>query len=243
MPMHRRALSILIAAAVLLLRLTCRTRLHNDPRAALRSHSGSYIYSVLHAHQIAAVINREPNTAAMVSQSADGQLLILAFRALGVKAVRGSSSTKRNAEHNKGGRAALRGLADHLRAGGRAYLAVDGPRGPRNRVNKGVAVLAKQTGAVVVNVVAVPTRRWILAGVWDRFQVPRPFSCVDGYFGEPLFIEPGEAIESFRQRVEHQLTELERRHDPQEAADAQAATAARVRRGKRSTRAPLALEA
>ena len=32
------------------------------------------------------------------------------------------------------------------RRGGRAYLAVDGPRGPRNRVNKGIAVLAKQTG-------------------------------------------------------------------------------------------------
>lgn len=230
MPLYRWALSILIAGAVLLLRQTCRCRLHNDPRERLKTHAGSYIYSVLHAHQIAAVINREPNTAAMVSQSADGQLLIPAFRALGVKAVRGSSSTKKNSEHNKGGRAALRDLADHLRTGGRAYLAVDGPRGPRNRVSKGVAVLAKQTGAAVVNVAAIPTRRWIMRRVWDRFQVPCPFSRVDGYFGEPLFWRQGETIEGFRLRVEEQLGELERRHDPGEAADARLATSRRARR-------------
>ena len=46
----------LIAIAILILRACCRIRLHNDPRPGLRARSQSYAYSVLHAHQIAAVI-------------------------------------------------------------------------------------------------------------------------------------------------------------------------------------------
>ena len=79
----RWLLSWLIAGAVIVLRLTCRVRLHNDPRSLLRLASMPYAFSVLHAHQIAAAINREPDTAAMVSRSADGQLLIPAFWGVG----------------------------------------------------------------------------------------------------------------------------------------------------------------
>ncbi|MEZ6073492.1 MAG: DUF374 domain-containing protein [Pirellulales bacterium] len=234
MSIARWALSWLIALALVLLRITCRSRMNNDPRPALRSQGISYIYSVLHAHQVAAVINREPNTAAMVSQSADGQLLMPAFWALGVTPSRGSSSTKSHVAHNKGGQQALHELAEHLHQGiGPAYLAVDGPRGPRNHVNKGVAVLAKQTGAAVLNVVAVPRRRWILSRAWDRFQIPKPFTLIEGNCGEPLFYEPGESIEGFRQRIETQLTELEMRYDSEEATVAAAATAARRRRAAR----------
>ena len=218
-------LSWLIALAVILLRATCRVRLHNDPRPRLRSAAVPYAVSVLHAHQIAAAINREPNTVAMVSRSADGQLLMRAFWALGVKAVRGSSN-KRHAAHNKGGLTALRQMAEHLRRGGTAYLAVDGPRGPRNRVNKGIAVLARQTGAAVLNVVAIPERRWVVSGVWDRFQVPKPFTRVNGYFGEPLFYRDGEGVEAFRLRVETQLSELEMQYDTDEAHEAASVSAA-----------------
>ena len=112
--------------------------------------------------------------------------------------MRGSSSDKsQQSSPSKGGQAALRELADRIRGGGHAYLAVDGPRGPRNHVNKGIAVLARQTGAAVINVVAIPRRRWVMNRVWDRFQVPKPFTCIDGYFGEPLFYQEGEGIESF----------------------------------------------
>ena len=134
MLLARWVLSWLIALAIFILRASCRVRVYNDPRPRLQAEGQPYTYSVLHAHQIAVVINRERGTAAMVSQSADGQLLMPAFSMLGVKPMRGSSSSHRNQEHNKGGRAALRGLADHLRSGKPAILAVDGPRGPRGRV-------------------------------------------------------------------------------------------------------------
>ncbi|TWT85715.1 hypothetical protein Pla123a_05220 [Posidoniimonas polymericola] len=228
MSLSRRALSWLIALAIVTLRITCRVRVYNDPRPKLREAGLPYTYSTLHAHQVAVVINREPGTAAMVSQSKDGQLLIPAFKLMRVRPKCGSSGGG-----GKGGRAALQGLADNLRGGDPAILAVDGPIGPRGRVSKGVAVLAKQTGCAVINVVGIPTSRWIITKAWDRLQIPKPFSTIHGYFGEPLFYQVGESIEDFRLRVEEQLNALEQKHDPEEAAAAAAATAARPPRRRR----------
>jgi lysophospholipid acyltransferase (LPLAT)-like uncharacterized protein len=86
-----------------------------------------------------------------------------------------------------------------------------------------VALLAMKTGAAVLNVCAVPRRRWILSRSWDRLQIPLPFSTIDVYFGEPLYPRPGEKAEQFRQRIETELNALEREHDPAEAQRAQPA--------------------
>lgn len=206
-----------IAAVVMLMRWTCRLRVHDDPRPALRRTGKRYVYSILHAHQIAAAINTEPNTAAMVSQSGDGELLVRAFRALGVTAVRGSS---RRAGEDRGGADALDAMVEHVTTRGPAILAVDGPRGPRGQVRKGIASLAKRSDAAVLNVVLVPRWRLTIRGAWDRFQVPLPFSRVDAYFAEPITRAPGEGVESLRKRIERSLNDLERAHDPNEARPA-----------------------
>jgi lysophospholipid acyltransferase (LPLAT)-like uncharacterized protein len=210
----------LIAIAILILRACCRVRLHGDPRPELRKQSRSYIYSVLHAHQIAAIIDSERGTGAMVSRSADGELLIPSLRVRGIVPIRGSGQRR---DRDKGGLAAIDALAEHLVAGAPAYLAVDGPNGPRNRVHKGVALLSQRTGAAVVNMVAVPTRRWIFSRAWDRFQVPKPFATINGYFGEPLFPREGESLDQYRKRIETSLDELERQYDPIEAERVRAA--------------------
>lgn len=204
----------LAAIFVLVLRWTCRIRLHNDPRPALRAAGIPYVYSVLHAHQVAAAMGSEPGTAAMVSQSLDGELIVPTLRMMGVTPIRGSNRTR---NQTKGGREALIGLIEHVDSGKPAYLAVDGPRGPRNRVHKGVASLSKKTNAVVVNMVAVPERRWILSKTWDRLQIPLPFCCVDGYFAEPVHPQEDESLEDYRRRIEHSLNSLEATHDPAEA--------------------------
>jgi len=207
--------SFFLATAMLVLRATCRISLHDDPRPKLRAAAGRYTFSVLHAHQVSAAIDREKGTAAMVSQSADGALLLLGFRALGIKAIRGSN---RSQSHDKGGRSALKQLIAHVDHGKPAILAVDGPRGPRNRVRKGIAVLSRETGAAVLNIVAVPTRRWILRGTWDRLQIPQPFCRIDGYFAEPIWPSSTETVEQYRLRIEASLNALEARHDPAETA-------------------------
>lgn len=210
-----------IAGVMVLLRLTCRIRLHNDPRPSLRAASERYVYSVLHAHQVSTVIDSERGTAAMVSRSNDGELLVPGLRVMGVTVIRGSGQRK---GQDKGGRTALRELVEHVTQGAPAYLAVDGPRGPRNHVHKGIAVLSRKSKAAVINVIAVPTRRWIIKRSWDRLQIPKPFCRIDAYFGEPLRPEEGENVEQFRRRIEISLNQLETDWDPIEASVARAAS-------------------
>lgn len=138
---------------MLVLRASCRVTVHSHPRDHLRASTTPYVFPILHAHQVSAAINRETNTAAMVSQSGDGQLLLAGFWLLGIKAVRGSN---RRMHRDKGGRKALSELTSHVQNGAPAILAVDGPRGPRNRVRKGIAVLSRESGAAVLNVVLSP---------------------------------------------------------------------------------------
>ena len=210
-----------IAIAILILRACCRIRLHNDPRPGLRARSQTYTYSVLHSHQIAAIIHGERGTGAMVSRSADGELLVPCLRIRGIVPIRGSNRRKSG---DKGGLDAIGALVEHVAGGAPGYLAVDGPCGPRNRAHKEIAVLSQLTGAAVINLVAVPSRRWIFTHAWDRFQIPKPFATIHGYFGEPLFPREGESVEQYRKRIETALNELERKYDSIEAGLTAAAT-------------------
>lgn len=205
----------LVVLIVEFLRASCRMRLHNDPRPQLRSVEQAYAFSVLHAHQVSAIMGAEAGTGAMVSRSRDGGFLIRCLRRSAIVPVRGSGD---RCGRDKGGSKALNALILHLRRGSPVLLAVDGPRGPRNRVQRGIAVLSQRTGASVINVVSVPEHRWILSGSWDRLQIPMPFSRIDVYFGEPLRPAEGESTDAYRLRIEQNLNSLEQLHDPAEAA-------------------------
>ena len=206
------------AAAVLAIRFTCRIRFHDDPRPALRARGISYAYAFLHAHQIATVVVAESGTGAMVSRSTDGEILIPSLRVRGVVPVRGS--TGRGGE-DKGGAGALAALVRHGRGGAPVYLAIDGPRGPRNHVRRGIAQLAIALDAAILVAVALPSRRWILRRSWDRFQIPQPFSTIDVFFDRPTLPRDGVDAEALRSLVSQRLDALEVRHDPIEAGRAQ----------------------
>ncbi len=211
-----------IGLSMLAWRLTCRYRVEADPRPELRASDRPYAYALLHAHQIAAVFcNDERRMAAMVSRSQDGDLLVPSLRLRRVEPVRGSSRRK---GRDKGGSAALAAMKELARARVPVLFAVDGPRGPRNRVQRGVAALAQEASAVVLPTVALSSRRWILTGTWDRMQLPRPFCTVRLIFGQPIepadFGSDEEAREQLRATVEARLSALERAHDPREASHA-----------------------
>jgi lysophospholipid acyltransferase (LPLAT)-like uncharacterized protein len=198
---------------VLLLRLSCRIRFHDDPRPGIRREGRPYAFAILHGQQLGAVLAAEPGTAAMVSRSTDGDLLVPALRVSHVLPVRGSTHL---GGRDKGGAQALDQLIDHVKAGQPAYFAVDGPRGPRGEVNRGIARLALATNAAVITAIPVPRRRWVLSRTWDRFQIPKPFSQIDAYFAEPIFPNAGESVEELRLRIQASLANLEREHDPTE---------------------------
>jgi hypothetical protein len=133
----------------------------------------------------------------------------------GITPVRGSS---RRGQTDKGGLTALETLKSMAQQGTPAILAVDGPRGPRNRVHRGAIHLAQQVGGVILPVAALPSRRWILRRTWDRMHLPQPFSRITLHFGPAIEAAADADRERLRQDVQDALYRLEQRLDPKEAA-------------------------
>ncbi|TWT54161.1 hypothetical protein Pla22_17960 [Rubripirellula amarantea] len=199
------------------IRLTCRHRTHNDQRADLLASGKTYIYAQLHAHQIGAGMFGEPGTVAMVSRSADASMVVPMLKLFRKIVVRGSSG-----KATKGGASALQQLIRKVKDGHQAVIAVDGPRGPRGSVQKGIGLLAKKTGMPIVPVVVVPTRRWIFAKTWDRLQIPQPFCRIDFYFGDPVFANEETDLHQLAEDLQATLHDLESEHDPSERAPREA---------------------
>lgn len=108
----------------------------------------------------------------LVSLSEDGGIMTRFLERLGYRVFRGSSS--------RGGASGLlqmiRGVRD--RSVGGVSMAVDGPRGPRRRVKKGVFKLAESLEAPIVSGGAMATRPLIFKRSWSKAFVPLPFSRV-----------------------------------------------------------------
>jgi lysophospholipid acyltransferase (LPLAT)-like uncharacterized protein len=212
----RLALAYVAALLLLAWRQTCRYEFVNDPRPDLRRSKKPYLYALLHAHQLGAVLaNDDAQMTAMVSRSADGDWLVPSLRVRRVIPVRGST---RKSGRDKGGREALEQMRQFLAQGVPGLLAVDGPRGPRGTVHRGIADLAKACDAAVLPVVVISTRRWILHRAWDRFQIPRPGARVSVCFGPVLLASAFADAETLRSALGKALADLEAHYDPDEAA-------------------------
>jgi hypothetical protein len=117
----------------------------------------------------------------LVSRHADGEIIARAMNAMGVGAIRGSST--------RGGAGALRAMAEYLKGGGCMAITPDGPRGPRHSVSRGALMLARLSGVRIVPVAAAASRALSL-GSWDRMEVPLPFSRLALVEGEPIKVPP-----------------------------------------------------
>lgn len=208
----KRWIPWLVAVAVLVVRWTCRVRISRDPRPKLKAEGTPYILAILHAHHLTGLVAAERGLTVMISRSRDGDIAIPAVRLSGCRAVRGSGGS-----HRKGGGPAIARMVKEVRAGNPAVLTVDGPQGPRGVVHPGIAFLARATGAAVIPVAAVSTRRKFLDRTWDRLQIPLPFARIELRTSAPLFFRPNDTIDSFARRVGTELARLEASADPEEA--------------------------
>ena len=145
---------------------------------------------------------RADDAAIMVSRSFDGEYLSRCAQRFGFGVIRGSSS--------KGGASALAKMISLTKRGTQMGFAVDGPRGPRRKVKKGVIVMSRRTGLPIAPIVAEAKHRWILNS-WDKTQIPKPFTRAKIFVGEPVFVptdaDPG-IIEEKRLELEQKLDEL-----------------------------------
>jgi len=215
-----RLLGLLAACVLVCWRATLRIRVEDDPRPGLRAAGRRYVYAILHAQQLSFILlSDDVPIIAMVSASHDGDWLVPLCRVRRIVPVRGSTG---EGGADKGGRTALAKLADGVREGVPALLAVDGPRGPRNGVHRGVVDLARELDAcIVVAGVFVPAPgRFILERTWDRTQLPRPFSTLTGRFRPPIDPRDFDDPVRLRAHVAAELLALEQAHDPDEARHA-----------------------
>jgi len=110
----------------------------------------------------------------------DGELSARLMAALGFGVVRGSTS--------RGSARGLLGMLSKVKEGRDLAITPDGPRGPSERVQRGILFLAEKSGCPIVpiGVAARPSKRLTS---WDRFIVPYPFSRIAVVFGEPVSID------------------------------------------------------
>ena len=134
------------------------------------------------------------HAAALISASADGDLLAALVERFGYGTVRGSSSRK--------GASALLRLAEVFADGTHIVITPDGPRGPVYQLDQGIIFLAQKCDASVVPANMEYSSCWRFKS-WDRFILPRPFSKVRVIFGAPLRIGTTATPEDFENERLH----------------------------------------
>lgn len=179
-----RILLGLIFLVLRLLSLTWRVRfLGMDRRriASSRSATGSFILGSFHENAFAGVFcHPNQNICNMVSKSKDGEITAFLMHKLGLQSVRGSSS--------RGGKEVRDAMVERVLEGVNGAITVDGPRGPRRVLKKGIVDISRKTGVPVLPLTTYGESSWILKKTWDQTRIPKPFSRVLVYYGEPIFI-------------------------------------------------------
>ena len=138
----------------------------------------------------------------LVSHSRDGEIIARLLGRFGIHTTRGSSS--------HGGARGLLAVVNKVRSGMDAGFTPDGPRGPRYRVQPGLVLVAKRTGAAILPMTFGAQRKRVFRS-WDAFLLPLPFSRLVVIYGEPIYV-PADAsaadLDVKREEVEASLRRI-----------------------------------
>lgn len=192
-------LSILVIILFKIIRVFYRCKCINYPDVKC-------VFALWHAHQCGVFsCNLVRKTAIMVSNSKDGEIISRAANAMGVETVRGS--------HQRGGAKASFELIKKIKEEDvNGAITIDGPRGPKRIVKKGIIEIAR-----LANVPIVPAIWWsgdkafLKFKSWDEFRFPFFGTRLVMLFGNPIYLPENpsdEDIENTRAEVEKSLNEL-----------------------------------
>lgn len=138
----------------------------------------------------------------ITSQSFDGEYIARFIQRFDYGAVRGSST--------RGGVSALVELIRVMRKGLPAAFSIDGPKGPKYVAKSGACLLAKKTQNPMMPFVVETQNYWEVRS-WDKLQIPKPFSRVRVFIGEPIYVSKDAddaEIENKRLELQKSLDEL-----------------------------------
>ena len=207
--MNAKLTSFFASLMIRVLGVTWRVEIRGDERLArAREISDRVIFAFWHGRLLVlSWSHRNRHVHVLASEHYDGDLMGKTIEWLGFGHLKGSTT--------RGGARALRELKGLLAGGYDIGLTVDGPKGPRGRVQQGATELSRLASCAVVPITDTARKRKIFDS-WDRFQVPAPFARVIVEYGEPLFV-PGDAgaeeREELRIELERRLGDLTSRLD------------------------------
>lgn len=139
---------------------------------------------------------------ALVSSSRDGEYVARIAERFGFETVRGS--------RNRRGMVALKKLMKAIQDGRNVGIVADGSQGPPLVVQPGSILLASKSGAPILPVIWSSSNYWVVDS-WDRTILPKPFSRLEFFYGEPLYVEKGlksRNLEQYRQKLEKRMAAL-----------------------------------
>ncbi len=183
---------------------TCTVTLHNHEncfKAEEKDKNG--IASFWHYSVIFILYHmRKYSATAMVSASRDGEYVARLAEKFGFETVRGSRNNK--------GVEGLKAMLRAVRNGNSAAIVADGSQGPPRVMQPGAIFLASRTGVPIVPMILAASSYFTINS-WDRTIIPKPFSSIDFYYGEPLFVPKNlnpEEIDEYRLQLEERLNTL-----------------------------------
>lgn len=188
----------LASGVIRMLHLLLRTEtLGEDPLRKLWERKENVIIASWH-DQLLMLVNayRGPGARILISRSKDGELIARTLQRFGHDAVRGSSS--------RGGRGAFRTLVNLAKEPYDLAITPDGPKGPRHQVKDGLLQLARLTGRPIVPATFACSNGHRFNS-WDKFLLPYPWGRGVYLYGEPLYYQQNETVDSFRARVQESL--------------------------------------
>ncbi|MEW6089142.1 MAG: lysophospholipid acyltransferase family protein [bacterium] len=157
---------------------------HRHYEEELKKNKNGIIYTFWHNRIFfTCYFYRNRGIRVLVSPSRDGEYTTRIIEALGYKTIRGSSFYS--------GRKALNQMIEAVKEGHDTGFTPDGPRGPKYKVQPGVLLLARKTGAAILPL-AYDVKKKKVFKSWDNFILPLPFNKAVFVYGRPVFV-PGNA--------------------------------------------------
>lgn len=186
----------------LLLR-TCRIEVHGVDRFVEIAKKSPCIVALWH-NRLAAVpeifhrFASQFSYTAFISKSRDGEPLARLTTSYSIGKV---LRVPHNARHH-----ALSQMINLLKSRDSILLITpDGPRGPRYEVKPGLIMAAREAKAEIVPFSWTVDRAWKLK-TWDQMMIPKPFSKINVYFGEPIKLTAEADLEQDEQLVHDALS-------------------------------------
>jgi lysophospholipid acyltransferase (LPLAT)-like uncharacterized protein len=174
---------------------TCKITVFGSEKLnSLKAKGIPVIFVIWHQHIFFCIyFFKNKNICPLISLSEDGELVAQIAMDFGMHPIRGSSS-------RGGAKAFLQLIATIKNTQRDVLITADGPKGPLREVKDGVILLAQKTGSAIIPVAWTASRQRVFENTWDKFRIPKLFSRIHFFYGDPVFIPEKISKDELQQR-------------------------------------------